>query len=113
MKKHLRQVQKVGRQAVEEVGQDEFAVGELALAVSFGQKRIGGHAREKGHGKACADDVLEMADADYGRGQPCQEPGPVEGLDEVGDKKPQSQGTEQTQERPAKGLPDVGDVHGA
>jgi len=109
--KHVGQVQEIGGQAVEEVGQNQLARGEALFGIGLGEHGVGGHAGKKAHGEAGPDHVLHVPHADQRRGEAGHEAGPVEGLDEVGHQKAHGQRHKQTGQGPPQGAPQFGHIH--
>ena len=103
------QVEKIGGQAVEQVGEDQFAAAQPSLVIALCEHGIGRHAGEEAQGEGGAGDRRKVAEAGQRPGDHGQFSRPVERLDEQGDQQAERQKDEQPQQRPAEVQPEMGE----
>ena len=103
---HRRQMDKIGGQAVEQVGQDQLFPADLLLVVGLGQQGVGRYPGEHRQRKGGAGDIGKVAEPYQGPGQQGDLSRPVQGLDEIGDKQAERQHADQPEQGPEQPVPE-------
>jgi diguanylate cyclase (GGDEF)-like protein len=104
--KHRRQMDKIGWQAVEQIGQDQLFPADLLLVVSLCEQGVGRYPGKHRKRKGGAGDIGKVAESDQRPGQQGNLARPVQGLDEIGDKQAERQHADQPEQGPEQPVPE-------
>lgn len=103
---HGRQMDHVGGQAVEQVGEHELAQADLALGVAVGQQGVGGGWGEEGHGKGRPGSFAQPGEPHQRRGKAGEGLCPAQRFNDIGDEQANAHGEQKPGKRAAQRQPE-------
>lgn len=103
---HGRQMDHVGGQAVEQIGEHELAQADFALGVAVGQQGVGGGWGEEGHGKGRPGGFAQPGEPHQRRGKAGERLCPAQRFNDIGDEQANAHGEQKPGERAAQRQPE-------